>query len=69
MAATTITYEFSWENGVQFKMQRQKSGEDADIITLNDEQGSFGSIWPNIEATCKDVISVDLTDIGNEMKQ
>lgn len=68
MAASTLTLQLSWENGMQFKMLAQHDGGTAITIIEMDENGHLASLWPSIQEACQLYFKHEIEEVGSVMK-
>ena len=68
MAASKLTIEFEWENGVMFGMLSADGEEDSVQIVELHENACIECIWSHAQSLCLAYVADRLTQIGNEMK-
>jgi len=68
MAESELEIKITWENGKGFTMSSKKDAEDVKTVIDIDENGHLSSMWPHIEACCKEYLTSELNQIGSVMK-
>jgi len=57
-----------WQDDVYFQMTGKKDAQDKKQIVRIEENGCLETFWSHISNICKEYLSKQLHDIGEEMK-
>lgn len=62
-----LEMKIKWQDDVFFEVKAKKDAAEWKQIVRIEENGCLQSFWPHISNICKDYLSKQLCDIGEEM--
>ena len=67
MAEQTLSLDFTWENGVGFKITQKKNSDPKITVLQAEENGKIAELWSAYQEAIERFVKHTMADIGKEM--